>query len=467
MNFKLKIKKKSNEYKHIIHFIATLLMLVIEVAMFAYLWYNEYVPRLSSINQSFWGRGNYAVIGIYALFMYFFTKNFGGYKVGYLTVSDVSLSKIIAIIVTNIFAYVQISIVSKKVYLSLLPLVELTGVQLVFAIVWIFFIRYIYLRLYPAKNMLLIYGDHVPKSLIKKVNARDDRYKILEIADVNIGFNKLSQHILRHEIILFCDLPSQIRNQLLKFCYNEEKRIYIIPTISDVIISGAGNVDLFDTPLYRLDSQGINLEQRIVKRIEDILISLLLTIISAPFMLIFALCIKLTDGGPIFYTQERLSRDGISFSIIKLRSMCVDAEKEGSRLACKGDKRITPIGRFLRATHLDELPQIYNILKGDMSVVGPRPERAEIVAEYEEFVPEFKFRLKTKAGLTGYAQVYGKYNTTPYDKLKLDLTYIENYSLWLDIKIILLTFKIMFQKENTEGIEEEQKTAVTRDKDVD
>ena len=142
--------------------------------------------------------------------------------------------------------------------------------------------------------------------------------------------------------------------------------------------------------------------------------------------------------------------------------MRMDSEADGAQLAKKGDSRITPVGRVIRRIHFDELPQLFNILKGEMSFVGPRPEREEIASEYEAVIPEFSFRLKVKAGLTGYAQVYGKYNTTPYDKLKLDLTYIETYSFWLDIKLMLMTFKIIFQKENTEGIEQGQVTAVRK-----
>jgi lipopolysaccharide/colanic/teichoic acid biosynthesis glycosyltransferase len=138
----------------------------------------------------------------------------------------------------------------------------------------------------------------------------------------------------------------------------------------------------------------------------------------------------------------------------------VESEDEGARLASVDDDRITPVGHILRRSHFDELPQLFNILKGDMSIVGPRPERREIFEQYEESIPEFKFRLKMKAGLTGYAQVYGQYNTVPYDKLKLDLTYIENYSLWLDIKLCFLTVKILFQKEKSEGVEDTQTTAL-------
>ena len=181
---------------------------------------------------------------------------------------------------------------------------------------------------------------------------------------------------------------------------------------------------------------------------------------ASPFMLIIALAVKLYDGGPVLYKQERLTRDGRPFMIYKFRSMSMDSEKSGARLAAKGDKRVTPVGRVIRNIHFDELPQLFNILKGDMSMVGPRPERQVIADQYAEEIPEFVLRTKVKAGLTGYAQVYGKYNTTPYDKLKFDITYIENYSLWLDVKIMLLTFKILFQKENTEGVDETQKTAL-------
>ena len=184
---------------------------------------------------------------------------------------------------------------------------------------------------------------------------------------------------------------------------------------------------------------------------------------ASPFMIVIAILVKLYDKGPVFYKQARLTKGGKVFYVMKFRSMRVDSEKQGARLAMKHDDRITPVGRVIRNLHLDELPQLFNILKGDMSMVGPRPERPQIAEEYKKAIPEFDYRLKVKAGLTGFAQVYGKYNTTPYDKLKLDLTYIENYSFVLDIKLMFLTFKILFQKENTEGVEKWQVTAATKE----
>jgi lipopolysaccharide/colanic/teichoic acid biosynthesis glycosyltransferase len=163
----------------------------------------------------------------------------------------------------------------------------------------------------------------------------------------------------------------------------------------------------------------------------------------------------------VLYKQVRCTTGGREFKIMKFRSMRVDAEKDGvARLAAKNDSRITPVGKFIRAVRIDELPQLFNILAGDMSFIGPRPERPEIIRQYVEDMPEFVFRMKVKAGLAGYAQVYGKYNTTPYDKLKLDLTYIENYSVWMDIKLMLLTLKILIKAESTEGVESTQTTAI-------
>lgn len=189
----------------------------------------------------------------------------------------------------------------------------------------------------------------------------------------------------------------------------------------------------------------------------DVVICLVAMVVAAPIMLVVAIAIKLEDGGPVFYKQGRVTRDNKVFDILKFRSMIVDAEKGGISIpATDHDPRITKVGRVIRATRIDELPQIINILKGDMSIVGPRPERVEHVEKYTQEIPEFGYRLKVKGGLTGYAQIYGKYNTSAYDKLRLDLMYIENYSLALDIKLILMTLQIMLKKESTEGFDQKQ-----------
>ena len=250
-------------------------------------------------------------------------------------------------------------------------------------------------------------------------------------------------------------MPSHDRNVILKYCFQNSIRSYSVPKISDILLKSSNELNLFDSPLLLSRNMGLSIEQLFAKRLIDIIGALIGIIVSLPFFIIIGICIKLTDGGPVLYKQTRLTKDGKPFEIYKFRTMIQNAEKDGiPRLAAEGDPRILPIGRLLRRTRLDELPQIYNILKGDMSLVGPRPERPELVEEFTAEIPEFPSRMKVKAGLTGYAQVYGKYNTTAYDKLKLDLTYIRNYSVLLDLKLIFMTPKILFLKESTEGVQQ-------------
>ena len=228
-----------------------------------------------------------------------------------------------------------------------------------------------------------------------------------------------------------------------------------------MIIRSAESLHLFDTPLLLSRNNGLSFDQRVVKRGMDLALSMTALLLLCPVFLVTAIAIKLYDGGPAFYVQERCTKGGKVFRIYKFRSMVVDAEKDGRSVpATDQDPRITPVGRIIRATRIDELPQILNIIKGDMSIVGPRPERVEHVKLYTRQIPEFAYRMKVKGGLTGYAQVYGKYNTTAYDKLKLDLMYIQNYSLLLDVQIIFKTVKILFMRESTEGFGAEDAAAV-------
>lgn len=452
--------RKREQYKHLLNLTANCMMLAIEMLMFAYTWYMIYYPMMEKENRP-WNRGNWAVIGIYILIMYFFTRTFGGYRIGYLRITDICLSQILSIFCTNVVGYLQVCLVAND-YMPIHPMVVLTGAEYLVILPGVYLVRFIYTRLYPPKKMIVIYGKRSPDELIQKINSRKDKYNVCATASVYLGYEELYTRILEYEAVVLCDLPTSMRNPILKFCFDQNKRTYITPKISDIILTGTERIHLFDSPLMLSRNRGLTIEQRFVKRAADIVLSLAAIVISSPILLLIGVSIKLYDKGPVFYTQERLTRDGEIFRIIKFRSMRMDSERDGAQLARKDDDRITPVGRIIRRTHFDELPQIFNILKGEMSFVGPRPERESIAKEYEAIIPEFSFRLKVKAGLTGYAQVYGKYNTTPYDKLKLDLTYIENYSFWQDMKLMLMTFKIIFQKENTEGIDQKQRTAVRK-----
>ena len=342
----------------------------------------------------------------------------------------------------------------------------MTIVQIAIILLWVFICKLIYAALYPPRQMLLVCYDRDPDDMINKMSSRQDKYEICDIADLNEeSLDSVCDMVTEYEAVLIYDIPAYERNIILKHCFTEGVRTYVTPKISDILLRGADNIHLFDTPLYLSRNQGLSADQLMFKRLLDLVVCVPVSVVLMPLFLLISLLIKLYDGGPVLYKQPRLTINGKVFNIYKFRSMRMDSEKAGAQLAKKNDDRITPVGRVLRALHFDEFPQLINIIKGDMSLVGPRPERPEIAKQYKEIIPEFDFRLKVKAGLTGYAQVYGKYNTTPYDKLKLDLTYIENYTFWLDIKLMFLTFKILFQKENTEGIDANQVTAIKSEKE--
>lgn len=448
--------KVTDFYKRIIVFLLTALVVVAQTSLFGIVWYKYY---RNLIFEPFWNKGNWALIALYALILILFSRLYGGLRVGYLKKLDIMYSLTLATICTNIVAYLQITLINRW-FLSPVPLLVITLLDIIIIVLWTLGSSYIYSKIYKAKRMLVIYGDRAPDELIKKMNSRKDKYDISGKVHVSVGDKEIYKMMHNYEAVIIWDLPSQLRNKYLKHCFAHSVRCYVTPKISDVILLGTERIHLFDTPLLVSKNMGLTVGQAIFKRIIDIIVAVIGIVISSPIMLICATAVKCYDKGPVFYRQERLTLHGRGFRIFKFRSMCMDSEKNGARLASKNDSRITPVGKVLRNLHFDELPQLFNVLKGDMSIVGPRPERKTILREYQKEIPEFYYRLKVKAGLTGYAQVYGKYNTTPYDKLKLDLFYIENYSVLLDLKLMLMTFKILFQKETSEGIEVTQKNAL-------
>ena len=455
--------ERREKYKRIIMFCASVFIMAAQTGVFAYVWFNFYAIE-EVIGKTYWYRGNYVVVGQYALMLFFFYKLYGGFKVGYLRVFDVLYSQVLSVFCVNAITYLQLSLIGRwKFGAYALPILRMTVFNVLVVVVWVVFMRWIYARIYPPRKMLMVYGDYSPADLIQKVASREDKYNICETIHLSKGEGVIKAKIDEYKSIILGDIPAHDRNVLLKYCFEKDIRVYSIPKLSDVMIQSAENIHLFDTTLLLFRNRGLTAEEKGVKRLFDVVASLIGIILSSPFMLIIALLIKCYDGGPVLYKQERLTEGRQIFYVLKFRSMMVNSEKAGARLAMKEDSRVTPIGKVLRNIHFDELPQLFNILKGDMSLVGPRPERPEIVEEYKKEIPEFDFRLQVKAGLTGFAQVYGKYNTTPYDKLKLDLTYIENYNFLLDLKLLFLTFKILFQKENTEGVEQWQVTAATKE----
>lgn len=443
------------QYKRILRFVAAMLVIVSVALAFFFIWIRFYNLR---IVFPFYYKGHWVVMVMYVILLFIFFYIYGGLKFGYLKPTSVILSQLISVVCANVLMYLEISLLSAELE-AVLPFVYLTAVDFVIIVFWSFIITWVFRKLFPPRKLLIIYDEYEPTRMLQKMEDRNDRYSVGEVRRIS-AMSEEEFHTLakKYDAVLIYDLHSELRNRILKYCYSESIRTYSTSKISDILIKGAENIDLFDTPIFLFRNFGLTFEQKFVKRFMDIILSFATLVVTSPFMLLVALAIKLYDGGPVMFRQERCTIDGKVFKIHKFRSMIVDAEKGGKSIpATDNDPRITPVGRFIRKTRLDELPQMIDILVGNMSMVGPRPERIEHVEKYTEEIAEFEYRLKVKGGLTGYAQIYGKYNTTPYDKLKLDLMYIQNYSLLLDIRLILMTVKIMFMKESTEGFEKQEK----------
>ena len=449
-------QKSFEQYKRIYRFFEVILTVALLVGVFAVVW-MLYINGLSE--KPFTGKGNIMEIGVYALLSLYFLKVYGGFEIGFFTPINAILSQVLAMFIVNFLMTVQIVLTIGSIYpvLSIIKYMFIVwGAQIIASIITVLLFDFIHVRLFPAWDLLLIYENDSVEFFVDKVNTRRDKYVISEKVCISAGMDVIREKICEHTSVIVYDVSSEMRNDIIKFCYGQGTRVYQTPKISDIMIRSANNHHLFDTPLLMSGNIGLSFEQKLIKRFIDILVSLIMLIVASPFMLITALLIKCEDGGPVFFTQRRITLGNREFVIYKFRSMIVDAEKDGiARPAVSDDERITKVGRFIRKTRIDELPQLINVLKGDMSLVGPRPERTEHVTKYCNEIPEFRFRTKVKGGLTGYAQVYGKYNTSAYDKLKLDLMYIENYSLALDFRIIVMTIKVIFMKSSTEGFNQD------------
>lgn len=444
------------DYKKAILSAISAVNLLAMVGIFAFTWFRFYLYQIGA--PFYYRYGNWLFFFIYGISLYAITSVLGGYRIGRLRCSEIIYSNFLSLALANVFTFFIMALIA-RFWLPAGPILIMTLVEYAVVVIWSLFSSRLYHSVYPPRRMLLVSGSNTSEHLIDKMNKRPDKYEIRECIDADTEIHLLRQKIDEYDAIVICDVGAQMQELLINYCFRVNKRFYLVPTIEHIIIANASKVHLFDTPLLLCRNQGLQPEQRFAKRALDLFVSSLGILVMSPFMLIIALCIYAYDRGPVLFKQERLTLGGKVFTLYKFRSMVVDAEKDGiARLASKNDARITPIGKIIRAIRFDELPQLFNIFKGDMSLVGPRPERPEIAEEYASTLPNFSYRLKTKAGLTGYAQVMGKYNTTPQDKLLLDLMYIENYSFLLDIRILLMTVKIFLMPDSTEGVDESNPT---------
>jgi exopolysaccharide biosynthesis polyprenyl glycosylphosphotransferase len=319
-------------------------------------------------------------------------------------------------------------------------------------LVWLLFFHRLWERLNPPLPTVVFCSDRTRgRAIAKKINISSVSNRV---NDVMLYENSdLERAIERYATIVLVNPPDEIKTGIAFRCWEMHKELIIVPEVYELIVNNAELVEFDDLMAYRTKSMGLTRQQRIIKRTADIIGSAAALILLSPLYLVIALIVK-RDGGPALFAQKRVTRGGRVFSLYKFRTMIPDAEKiTGPTLAKKNDPRITKAGKWLRQTRLDELPQFWNTLIGDMSLVGPRPEREHFINLYMETIPEYQYRTNVRAGITGLAHVHGKYNTTPEERIRLDLTYIQNYSLLLDIKILLETVRVVFTKENAEGIE--------------
>lgn len=424
----------------------------IEVAILSLIYYASF--RLmydDNLFHSYLGGGKYVLVLIYALLVLSLFSLNRAFVFGRLKLSHIFISQVIDIAIVDVITYLQLSLMANKL-IPIYPTIVLFLIDVVVCLLCCYLYTAIYHSVNKPRKTLLVYGNDEASSLAEYVNNVSHRINVTSSVSMDKGLNYVLDMIPEFDSVIINDLKGEFRNDVLKYCYGKGIRTYIVPKISDILIRGSADATLHDKPFLLSKGQGLNIYDRMSKRIMDIVLSLIALIVFSPILIIVAILIKLEDHGPVFYTQTRVTKDEKLFDIIKFRSMIVDAEKDGISIpATDEDPRITKVGKVIRRFRIDELPQIFNILKGDMSIVGPRPERVEHVEKYKAEIPEFVFRYKVKGGLTGYAQVYGKYNTTPYDKLRLDLLYIENYNTLLDIKLIIETVRVLFKKDSTEG----------------
>lgn len=418
-------------------------------------YFNPFIPT------PFYRMGNLLLLALFIAIYSSFVNVYGGFSVGTAPVSDLAFSQIIAIGFLQGFSYVLFSLLSYRL-VSLWPFIGMFVAFSLFAVLWCLAANKIYFSIHIPKKTIVLFGNVDSYYSLKNIRRLKNRFNVVHTFNCEkTSLPVLFESLRSVDAIFLCGVPSDYRNEVVKFCIANDKVAYVKPKISDTIIRGGKTIQLLNIPVYRCKRKdNSSLIYQCVKRTLDIILSLIAIVISSPFMLGTAIAIKGYDKGDVLYKQVRLTKNGKEFKVLKFRSMIQDAEKDGvARLAKDGDDRITPVGKVIRMLRLDELPQLFNILKGDMSFVGPRPERPEIAQQYEKDMPEFALRLQVKAGLTGYAQVYGKYNTPPYDKVQMDLMYIANQSLFEDLRLMLMTFKILFIPSSTEGVDSNQTTA--------
>ena len=459
------VLKHSAQDKHKVIWLRLLKLLhiVLMTLPFAIAWGGAYV-HLRSASMS--GAAGAAVTLVFLVLYVLFTRIYGAFFISQSRISELVASQILSALLADLFCYLLLSLLLRR-FPGVWPKALVLPVQMLIALLWTHCAHQWYFRTFPRAQSVLIYGDAELAERLQRDPAMRKRYRVeraLHVTECDDALRCLDGA----QVVFLAGVDSGLRDEVIKCAIAHDVPLYIIPRLGDIIMSGAARIHMFHDPVLRVARFHPRPEYYLGKRLFDLAVSAVALIVLSPVILLTALAVKLSDGGPVMYRQTRLTKNGKTFSLLKFRSMRVDAESDGVARLSTGDRdpRVTAVGRVIRKYRIDELPQLLNILAGDLSIVGPRPERPEIAAEYEQTLPEFRLRLQAKAGLTGYAQVYGKYNTDPYHKLQLDLMYIANPGFLEDLRICFATVKTIFMSESTEGVQEGMTTAMEEQETV-
>jgi len=379
---------------------------------------------------------------------------YGTYDIGKRKSKPIIYSVSLAVILTDVITYIQLTIMNTNIanglnfrFGSIRYLVAAISIQIIVIVIFAYLGNYIYFLINePEKCCVITSSLQGIDQVMRGIGKYKKQFKVAFVK--NYLAEDLRDSIIESQTVFIHDVPIKERTEIVEFCYRNLKNVYFTPEITDVIEINAKHIIYNDVSFISSPIKEMSFEQRVIKRLIDFFGALLITIITSPIWLVIAISIRTCDGGKVFFMQNRATKYGRIFKVYKFRTM---KENIPNHSATTEDGRITPVGAFLRKYRLDELPQMINILKGEMSLVGPRPEMLENVYMYTRQMPEFAYRLRVKAGLTGYAQISGKYNTSPKDKLILDMMYIEEYSIWKDIKLLLQTAIVLLKRDSTEA----------------
>lgn len=450
-----------NSKKFVLAMVSKVTIVLLEIGFFAIVLFQYYGPTIFSNMESV----GFTVTLLLYIIVYIALGNlFRAFKIADYSIAETIFSQLLAFGIADLLLYGEFCMIRHN-YVNIVPGLLTVGCQLLAAALWALLAKRMTMLFSKPEKTLIITGVPDTRDFIRKLRKLKYILWVEKVVPYDALGLEWKKQLDPYEAVIFYEVEGSTRRaEMLWYCMQGRKSLYVTPRLEEIEMQGFGARHLIDTPLMKYEYHSERFWYNLFKRLSDIVVSLLALIVTSPVFLIVSIAIKIEDRGPVFFTQKRCTKNGRIFEIIKFRSMVVDAEQGGNVIPCRsGDPRITRVGRVIRKLRVDELPQILNVLKGDMALVGPRPERIEHVEAYTKEIPEFAFRLRVKGGLTGYAQIYGKYNTNPYDKLRLDLQYIEKQSLMLDFKLLLLTIKILFVPESTEGFTAERSAEIGKE----